>query len=295
MLWARVLQAVPDSRLLVKCAAFCEPEAGDIYRQYFAEQGISPDRLDFEGPSNFADAMRAYDRIDIALDTVPYNGGTTTCHALWMGVPVVSLKGGNFCGRMGASFLAAAGFPGLVAADQRGFVDIAANLATDSAGLDNLKAAILERLPNSPTMRHRRLRRRLACALQTPGGKINHPTIDQTEGRALTIPDNGRKEMTMRTTPLHDRFGVEVHGANLCNVTAETGYLEIRAAFEAHSLLLFRNQDLDDARHLALAPCLGRSRTERVVPTGRNLKYPPSRTCATTMRSHRKTITWFSI
>ena len=150
VLWARVLQAVPDSRLLVKCAAFCGPEAGDIYRQYFAEQGISPDRLDFEGPSNFADAMRAYDRIDIALDTVPYNGGTTTCHALWMGVPVVSLKGGNFCGRMGASFLAAAGFPGLVAADQRGFVDIAANLATDSAGLDNLKAAILERLPNSP-------------------------------------------------------------------------------------------------------------------------------------------------
>ena len=61
----------------------------------------------------------------------------------------------------------------------------------------------------------------------------------------------------MRTTPLHDRFGVEVHGANLCNVTAETGYLEIRAAFEAHSLLLFRNQDLDDARHLAFGALFG--------------------------------------
>jgi predicted O-linked N-acetylglucosamine transferase (SPINDLY family) len=149
-LWAKVLHAVPDSRLLMKCAAFGEDEAREPYRRRFAELGIADERLTFEGPEPFADAMRAYDRIDVALDTLPYNGGTTTCHALWMGVPVVTLEGGNFCGRMGASFVTAAGFPDLVASDEAGFVDIASRLAADRAGLDALKAELREKVPTSP-------------------------------------------------------------------------------------------------------------------------------------------------
>jgi predicted O-linked N-acetylglucosamine transferase (SPINDLY family) len=134
----------------MKCAAFGEDEAREPYRRRFAELGIADERLTFEGPEPFADAMRAYDRIDVALDTLPYNGGTTTCHALWMGVPVVTLEGGNFCGRMGASFVTAAGFPDLVASDEAGFVDIASRLAADRAGLDALKAELREKVPTSP-------------------------------------------------------------------------------------------------------------------------------------------------
>jgi len=149
-MWSDVLKAVPNSRLLMKCAAFGEEEARQIYLNRFAAHGIDAGRLDLEGPSPFAEAMRVYDRIDIALDTVPYNGGTTTCHALWMGVPVVTVEGGNFCGRMGASFLAAAGLGDLVAKDVSGFVDIAAGLAADHGRLADMKASLCETLPRSP-------------------------------------------------------------------------------------------------------------------------------------------------
>ncbi len=149
-LWSAVLDAVPDSCLLMKCAAFGEAEACDLYRRRFQDHGISADRLVLEGPSPFADAMRAYNRIDIALDTAPYNGGTTTCHALWMAVPVVSLKGENFCGRMGASFLGAAGFPEFVADDDKGFIAVATRLASDRTALGDLKAGMLQQVPASP-------------------------------------------------------------------------------------------------------------------------------------------------
>lgn len=149
-LWAKVLDAVPDSRLLMKCAAFREDEARNRYRRHFAAKGIADNRLTLEGPEPFAQAMRAYDRIDIALDTMPYNGGTTTCHALWMGVPVVTLAGDNFCGRMGASFLNAAGCSELIATDELDFVDIASRLTGNVQDLVRLKTSIRETLPDSP-------------------------------------------------------------------------------------------------------------------------------------------------
>ncbi len=134
-LWASVLKAIPRARLLVKCGPLAEKAVADRLAARFAAAGVDRSRLILEGPEPFSEAMRAYERMDIALDPIPYNGGTTTAHALWMGVPVVSLAGTRSCGRMGASLLTAAGCDTWVAADTDGFVRIAAALAGDPVGL----------------------------------------------------------------------------------------------------------------------------------------------------------------
>lgn len=149
-LWARVLQAVPSSRLLLKAPSFKDEGAVRAFRARFAEQGIAEDRLIFRGPVGLANMMAEYADVDIALDPVPYNGGTTTLQAMWMGVPVVVKAGGNFVSRMGASFMTAAGLPEWVAADDDSYVAIAQHMATDRRGLLQLKQGLRQRLMTQP-------------------------------------------------------------------------------------------------------------------------------------------------
>lgn len=106
-LWAKVLQAVPHSRLLLKAPSFKDEAAVKVFVQRFKQLGVALDRLEFRGPSGLSDMMAEYVDVDIALDPVPYNGGTTSLQALWMGVPVLTIAGGHFVSRMGASFMQA--------------------------------------------------------------------------------------------------------------------------------------------------------------------------------------------
>ena len=94
--------------------------------------------------------MAEYEEVDIALDPVPYNGGTTTLQALWMGVPVVVKAGHNFVSRMGASFMTAAGLPEWVAPTDDDYVSIAQRMAQDRAGLLELKRGLRDRLLSRP-------------------------------------------------------------------------------------------------------------------------------------------------
>ncbi|NWG47269.1 MAG: tetratricopeptide repeat protein [Alphaproteobacteria bacterium] len=149
-LWADVLKAVPHARLLLKCGAFSEGPMRERFRDRFAECGIAPGRLIFEEPQAFGEAMGAYERFDIALDPIPYNGGTTTAHALWMGVPVVTLTGGNFCGRMGRSLLAAAGCASTIAGDPDGYVAVATRLAGEVDRLRRDRRALHAAVRTSP-------------------------------------------------------------------------------------------------------------------------------------------------
>jgi protein O-GlcNAc transferase len=128
-LWARVLLAVPGSQLLLKAPSLRDEAVQSRFAALFAAQGITPERLIFRGPSGLGEMMQAYGDMDIALDPTPYNGGTTTLQALWMGVPVVTLTGGNFVSRMGMSFMQTLGRPEWVAADDAGYVKAAAKLA----------------------------------------------------------------------------------------------------------------------------------------------------------------------
>jgi predicted O-linked N-acetylglucosamine transferase (SPINDLY family) len=150
-LWARVLLAVPESRLLLKSARTRVPEAVERIHAAFAAQGVAPARVVFAAwRERRSDHLAAYADVDVALDTFPYHGTTTTCEALWMGVPVVTRTGGTHVSRVGASVLAHAGLPELVVAGDDAFVAAAAGLAGDAARRAALRAKLRERLAASP-------------------------------------------------------------------------------------------------------------------------------------------------
>lgn len=165
-LWAQLLQALPQSRLLLKSDGFTDPGAVRMMTQRFASLGIGSDRLLFRGPSALAETMAEYAQVDIALDPAPYNGCSTTLQALWMGVPVVTQAGGHFASRMGASILRAAGLQQWVAASDEDYVRIATDLAQDRAELAVLKQSLRQRLLVSPVCRIEAYARDFEAALQ---------------------------------------------------------------------------------------------------------------------------------
>ena len=119
------------------------------FRALFAEQGIGAECLIFEGPEELGRMMQRYGAIDIALDPTPYNGGTTTLQALWMGVPLITLLGGNFVSRMGASFLSALGHPDWIATDHDHYRAIASQLANQLPDLRQGRAALRQQMAHS--------------------------------------------------------------------------------------------------------------------------------------------------
>jgi predicted O-linked N-acetylglucosamine transferase (SPINDLY family) len=149
-LWSAALAAVPDARLVLRAPSFQDAAAVARFRDLFVEAGTDPARLIFRGPVGLDAMMQAYAEIDIALDPLPYNGGTTTLQALWMGVPVLSLKGEHFVSRMGASFLDAAGLAGWVVDNEAAFVSRARAAAADRQALIALKQGLRARLIARP-------------------------------------------------------------------------------------------------------------------------------------------------
>ncbi len=139
-LWAEVLDRVPGGRLVVH--AHDDPLCRERIANAFAARAIAPGRVSYFGRESAADYLRRYAAIDILLDTTPYSGGTTTCDALWMGVPVVTLAGNRPFSRTSASVLHAAGLPEWVAADHAGYVRIACALAADVPALATWRSSL---------------------------------------------------------------------------------------------------------------------------------------------------------
>lgn len=149
-LWAQVLRAVPGSRLVMMASGLADANTRALFRRHFEARGIDGARIEPLPPvTPLPRFLAQYGRIDIALDTLPYNGGTTTCDALWMGVPVVSLAGESFVARMGESLLNTVGHAQWLAQDAAGFVRIAAHLAADTGALAAHRAALRERMRDS--------------------------------------------------------------------------------------------------------------------------------------------------
>lgn len=150
-LWAELLHALPDSRLVLKTKSFRDPAVTERYRRLFLAHDIAPQRIDLIGWADTpAEHLARYHSIDIALDTAPYNGATTTCEALWMGVPVVTLQGATHAGRVGASLLRAAGLGHCIATSQQEYLQSAIELALDLPGLSALRAGLRAKLAASP-------------------------------------------------------------------------------------------------------------------------------------------------
>jgi protein O-GlcNAc transferase len=148
--WAQLLSGAPGSRLVLKSLGLAEQGTADFVRRRFAARGVDDHRIDLLPPSDPYTLLAEYRLLDIALDPFPYNGGTTTCDALWMGVPVVTLAGERFCGRMGASLLHSAGLPELVAADTASYLQAAWRLAGDKERLVSLRRSLRGTVERSP-------------------------------------------------------------------------------------------------------------------------------------------------
>ena len=151
--WAGVLQAVPDAKLLLKARALDDVATQDAFRGHFRTAGVDPDRIAFLGRvAGHGGHLAAYGHVDIALDTLPYNGTTTTFEALWMGVPVVTLAGALHANRVGASILRRLDLGTLVAETAEAYAGIAARLASDISELAELRASLRGRMEASPLM-----------------------------------------------------------------------------------------------------------------------------------------------
>ena len=149
-LWSKVLNAVPESRFFLKAKSLSDEATQKNYRALFESHGIAPERIEVSGRiKGKGDHLGAYGRVDIALDTFPYNGVTTSCEAMWMGVPVITLEGQSHAGRLCASILHALDLESLIATDEDAFVRAAKQLAEDRAGLAELRANLRLRMQAS--------------------------------------------------------------------------------------------------------------------------------------------------
>ena len=142
---------VPQSRLLLKGIPFADAATRASYHDRFSRRGLSPERITLVArtPSQ-SSHLAHYHEMDIALDPFPYNGTTTTCEALWMGVPVVVLNGDRHSGRVGASLLTSIGADELIADDIDEYLSIAVRLAKHPAYLAQLRSALRGQMAASP-------------------------------------------------------------------------------------------------------------------------------------------------
>ena len=141
--WSAILKRLPDARLLLKSRQLVDAMTWVLLRTRFAERGIPANRVDMLGfQADTVSHLEVYHRVDIALDPFPYNGATTTCEALWMGVPVVTLAGDRHAARVGASLLSRVGLDGLIAASRDEYVERAVDLAGDRERLAALRSTL---------------------------------------------------------------------------------------------------------------------------------------------------------
>lgn len=146
-LWARIVLAVPGSRLLIKNRGVACSRTRSLWSGVLAAEGLSGERVELRGwEASPVHHLAAYHGVDIALDSYPYHGTTTTCESLWMGVPVVTLAGAAHVSRVGASLLHAVGLDDLVAQSEAEYVGKAVELARDAARRATLRETLRERL-----------------------------------------------------------------------------------------------------------------------------------------------------
>ncbi len=149
-LWGRILQRLPGSRLLLKDALLDDPRVRSSVQQHFERFGVGGDRLLIRGATSHLDHLASYRQVDIVLDTFPQNGGITTWEALWMGSPVVALRGGKPPERISAAILHALGLDEWIADSPDGCLALAIRAAADPSALAAFRAGIRPRILASP-------------------------------------------------------------------------------------------------------------------------------------------------
>lgn len=166
--WGAILREAPDSRLLIKNFSLRDGAARQRLRQALKDEGVAEFRLDLMPAQQSTEAhLASYANVDIGLDTFPYNGTTTTCEALWMGVPVVALLGSTHVARVGGALMTGIGLEDLVSQSPAAYVERACRLAEDRAELRELRRSMRARLLAAPLLDGAGFCRRMAAALET--------------------------------------------------------------------------------------------------------------------------------
>ena len=154
-IWSEILRQVPNAELLLKCQSFVEPKTRAKVFTKFQEHGIDPERVKYLSflPTH-QEHMSAYNLMDLALDTFPYNGTTTSCEALWMGVPVITKEGNRHASRVGMTILRSVGLDDWITYSNEEYIKKAIEMATNRAQLMVIKSTLRQRMQNSPLCDH---------------------------------------------------------------------------------------------------------------------------------------------
>ncbi|AMX03164.1 O-linked N-acetylglucosamine transferase, SPINDLY family protein [Microbulbifer thermotolerans] len=197
--WASILHRVPDSRLFLKGMQFDSDEFAERTCQTMERLGIERHRLILEGHSKHRELLQAYNRVDIALDPWPYSGGLTTCEALLMGVPVITLPGPSFAGRHSATHLTNAGLPELVVDSWERYEALAVELASDPASLTTIRRSLRRQIKRSPVCDYKRFAKHLGIALRA----IWQRYCEDKMPAALTFNKDGRAWFEGESEPVN--------------------------------------------------------------------------------------------
>jgi protein O-GlcNAc transferase len=163
-MWAQILAAVPGARLIIQTSAMGSEHTQQKILAVFSQEGVLPSRIEFRKSTGLPEYLQLLNESDMTLDPFPFNGGTTTCHSLWMGAPVVTLAGDRHASRMGLSMMTAIGLPEFVAYTPEEYVQIAVRFASDLPRLADIRAGMRDRLLASPLLDHAGYTRNLESA-----------------------------------------------------------------------------------------------------------------------------------
>jgi len=169
--WGKIFAALPEARLHIQCKQLAEPSQREHLAQQLKQHGITPERVSMHGAIQRDDYLKSHAEIDLILDTFPYPGGTTTCEALWMGVPTVTLAGNSMLARQGASILTAAGLGDWVATSREDYIAKAIEMARDKDRLATLRDNLRKQVLASPLFDAQRFARNFEDALWGIWGK----------------------------------------------------------------------------------------------------------------------------
>jgi predicted O-linked N-acetylglucosamine transferase (SPINDLY family) len=163
--WAKILNAVPTARLIMKYRGLGDPPVKERFLDLFAAQGIDANRLDLRPFGAHADYLATYQEVDLALDPFPFSGSTVTCESLWMGVPVVTCPGASFASRHSLTHLSNVGLTEMIARDFSDYVELAVSVSDDLPRLAALRAGLRERMAASPLCDGKRFASHLSSRL----------------------------------------------------------------------------------------------------------------------------------
>ena len=150
--WSTILNSVQNSKLVLKWRTFIDPLTVQFFKDKFIRNGVNPNNVEFQSASFHSDLFREYDKIDIALDPFPFTGGLTSCEALWMGLPIVTLPQSRVVSRQTNAILRAIGLTETIADSQHDYIHKAIDLASDYSRLNSIRQNLRPMMLSSPLM-----------------------------------------------------------------------------------------------------------------------------------------------